>query len=109
MYIREIANVEPLSRREEAKLFGELGRSRDWDEKQELVARRLIESQLMLVVSIAQKHSGAGLNLLDLIQEGNMGLMNAIKSFAERPTGDFPVHAAACIDHAIAKALAKPK
>jgi DNA-directed RNA polymerase sigma subunit (sigma70/sigma32) len=89
MYIREISNVEPLTKEEETKLFRELGRSGDWDEQKELVARRLIETHLMLVLSIAQKRLGAGPPLLDLIQEGNIGLMNAIRSFAESPIGDF--------------------
>jgi DNA-directed RNA polymerase specialized sigma subunit len=43
--------------------------------------------------------------MLDLIQEGNMGLMNAIRSFAERPTDDFTDYAARCIDEAIKKSL----
>ncbi len=45
--------------------------------------------------------------MLDLIQEGNIGLMNAVRSFAERPIGDFTAHAAACIEEALAKALGK--
>jgi RNA polymerase primary sigma factor len=69
MYIHEISNVEPLNKDEEARLFRELGRPGDWDEQKEIVARRLIESQLALVVSIAQKHSGTGVPMLDLIQE----------------------------------------
>ena len=60
MYIREASNVEPLTKDEEARLLRELGHSGDWDERRENVARRLIESQLMLVVRIAQKHSEAG-------------------------------------------------
>ena len=109
MYIREACNVGPLTREEETKLFRELGRWGDWDEQRENVARRLIESRLLLVVSIAQKHSGAGVPMLDLIQEGNIGLMNAIRSFAKRPIGDFTAYAAAYIEEAIAKALGKSR
>ncbi|HEX9110704.1 MAG TPA: sigma factor [Terriglobales bacterium] len=109
MYVREVSNVEPLTEEEETKLFWELGHWGDWDERRENVARRLIESQLVLVVSIAQKHSATGVPMLDLIQEGNIGLMNAVRSFAERPIGDFTAHAAACIEDAIAKALGKSK
>jgi DNA-directed RNA polymerase sigma subunit (sigma70/sigma32) len=47
--------------------------------------------------------------MLDLIQEGNIGLMNAVRSFAERPIGDFAAHATSCIEDAIAKALGKSK
>jgi RNA polymerase sigma factor (sigma-70 family) len=67
----------------------------------------LIESQLMLVVNIARKHSASGVPMLDLIQEGNIGLMKAVRSFAERPVGDFTAHAAACIEDTITKALDK--
>lgn len=107
VYINEISNVEPLNKEEETRLFRELGRRGDWDEQKEIVARRLIESQLVLVVSIAQKHSEAGVPMLDLIQEGNLGLMNAVTSFTERPIGDFTAHAAACIEDAIARATGK--
>ena len=54
VYIREVSNVEPLTKDEETKLFRELGGRADWDETSENVARRLIESQLALVVSVAQ-------------------------------------------------------
>ncbi len=107
-YIREVSTVEPLTKAEEAKLFRELGHSGEWDDQQENVARRLIESQLMLVVNIADKRSASGVPLLDLIQEGNIGLMNAVRSFAEKPIGDFTAHAATGIEEAIAKAFGKP-
>jgi len=112
MYIREASKVEPITKEEETKLFRELGRLDNWgdlDEQRESVARRLIESQLMLVVNIAQRHSEAAVSMLDLIQEGNIGLMNAVKSFAREPIGNFTTHAAAYIEDAIAKALCKSK
>jgi RNA polymerase primary sigma factor len=107
VYVLEVSKVEPLTKMEETELFRELGHSGDWDEQRENVARRLIESQLMLVVNIAQKHSASGVPMLDLIQEGNFGLINAVRSFAERPIGDFTAHAAACIEDTITKALGK--
>jgi DNA-directed RNA polymerase sigma subunit (sigma70/sigma32) len=61
----------------------------DWDEERENVTRRLIEGHLTQVVSIAQKHSASGVPMLDLIQEGNVGLMNAVRGFAEGAVGDF--------------------
>jgi len=109
VYIREVCNVEPLTKDEEAKLFRELGARADWDEASENFARRLIESQLALVVRVAQKHSTSGVPTLDLVQEGNLGLMNAVRSFAESPIGDFAQHAATCIEDAITKALGKSK
>ena len=104
MYLREVASVGPLPKEEETELFRQLGNSGKWDERQENVARRLIESQLALVVSIAERHSSSGLSMLELIQEGNIGLMKAVSSFAERPVGEFRAHAAACIEHAITRA-----
>jgi RNA polymerase primary sigma factor len=108
VYLREVGTVEPLTEAEEAKLFRELGHSGERDEQRENVAaRRLIESQLMLVVNIAEKHSASGAPLVDLIQEGNIALINAVRSFAESPIGDFTAHAAASIEEAIAKAFGK--
>lgn len=109
IYIQEAGSVETLTKEEEGRLFRELGGSNDWDEHRENIARRLIESKLMLVVNIARKHSAARLPMLDLLQEGNIGLMNAVKTFAKNPIGDFTTHAAACIERAIAKALGKSK
>jgi len=108
VYVLEASKFEPLTKAEETKLFRELGQSGDWDEQRE-VARTLIESQLMLVVSIAERHLPSGVPMLDLIQKGNIGLMNAVRSFAKRPIGDFTAHAAACIDDTIAKAFDKSK
>ncbi len=109
MYILEASKVEPLTKVEETKLFREMGSWGNWDEQGENAARRLIESQLMLVVSLAQKHSAAGIPMLEIVQEGNVGLMNAVRTFAERPVGDFSAHAAACIEDAIKKYLGESK
>jgi DNA-directed RNA polymerase sigma subunit (sigma70/sigma32) len=105
VYINEVGGLKPLAKDEETKLFRELAGSGDWDNARENVARRLIEGHLAQVVSIAQSHSAAGVSMLDLIQEGNTGLMNAVRSFAETPIGDFTDYAATCIDDAIKKAL----
>jgi RNA polymerase primary sigma factor len=107
VYVLEVSQAEPLTKMEETKLFRELGHPGGWDQQKENAERRLIESQLMLVVNIAQKHSASSVLMLDLIQEGNISLMNAIRSFAERPIGDFTAHVAACIEDAIMKALGK--
>src|SRR5438105_13024874 len=109
MYIREASNVEPLTRDEETNLFRRLARVGDWGEERENVARRLVESQLALVVSIAQKYSASGVPMLDLIQEGNIGLMDAVRSFAEKPIANSTAHASACIEKAIATILSKSK
>jgi DNA-directed RNA polymerase sigma subunit (sigma70/sigma32) len=105
MYIREACNVEPLTKDEETKLFRELAGPGDWDEARENVARRLIEAYLAQVVSIAQKHSSLSVPMLNLIEEGNIGLMNAVRRFAESPIGDFTDYATTCIDDAIKSAF----
>jgi RNA polymerase primary sigma factor len=105
VYVLEVSQAEPLTKMEETTLFRELGHPGGWDRQKENAERRLIERQLMLVVSIAQKHSASGVHVLELIQEGNIGLMNAVRSFAERPIGDFTAHAAACVEDAITKVL----
>ncbi len=105
MYIIEVGSAKPLVKDEETKLFRELAGSGDWDDAEENVARILIEGHLAQVLSIAQKHSASGVPMLDLIQEGNIGLINAVRSFAERPIGDFTDYAATCIDDAIKKAF----
>jgi len=108
IYIREVTSIEPLTKDEETRLFREFGESKA-DRRNEVAARKLIENRLALVVAIAEKHSPSGVPMLDLIQEGNIGLMNAVKSFAERPTGDFAGYAANCIEEAITKAFGKAK
>jgi|SRR6266536_181413 len=108
MYMRELSTIEPLTKHEETTLFEKL-RGTIGTQQGELIERRLIESQLPLVVSIAEKHSASGIPMLDLIQEGNIGLMKSVKCFAEAPTGDFPIFAATCIEEAIKKAYPKAK
>lgn len=105
IYISEVGGLGSLSKDEETSLFRELAVAGEWDEARKGIARRLIEGHLIQVVNIAERHSASGVPMLDLIQEGNMGLMNAVKSFAEAPIGDFTDYAAACIDSAIKKAF----
>jgi DNA-directed RNA polymerase sigma subunit (sigma70/sigma32) len=105
IYIREVGGVQPLTKDEETKLFQELAGPEDWDEARENVARRLVEGHLAQVVKIAQEHSASGVPMLDLIQKGNSGLMNAVRSFAQRPAGDFTEFAATSIEDAIRKAF----
>lgn len=106
MYLREISDIQPLTKAEETTLFRELAGTIA-TEQAESAERRLIESQLPLVVSIARRYEQRGLSMLDLIQEGNLGLMKSVRSFAEKPSGDFVSHAATCIDDAIRRILEK--
>jgi DNA-directed RNA polymerase sigma subunit (sigma70/sigma32) len=106
MYVRELSSIQPLTKHEETSLFRELAGAIG-TKQGETIERRLIESHLPLVLSVAEKYPASGLAMLDLIQEGNIGLMNSVKSFAERPSGDFATYAAANIEAAITKALGK--
>jgi RNA polymerase sigma-32 factor len=75
-YLMEIRKFSLLPREEEMKLA-----KRWWDERDRLAAYRLVVSNLRLVVKIAFEYQRAYTNLLDLIQEGNLGLMQAVKKF----------------------------
>src|SRR5919204_672180 len=107
VYLREVSNVEPLTKDEESRLFRQLSSRGNWDGVKESIARRLIENRLALVVRIAEINSASGVPMLDLIQEGNIGLMNAVGSFAETPIGNFGDYATASIEKAITKSLDK--
>ena len=75
MYLREIGQVPLLTHDEEIEY------AKKAYEGDEEASQKLIESNLRLVVSIAKKHTNRGLKLLDLIQEGNIGLMKAVEKF----------------------------
>ena len=107
MYLQELSTVVPLSKDEELRLFEKLGDSGNWSDEQENAARRLIETHLKLVVDVAEKHLSSGIPMLDLVQEGNIGLMNAVRSFAEEPSGDFSSYATTRIEKSITDAIVK--
>ena len=103
MYMQELASVLPLTREEEAQMFQEMEAS---GERGELAERRLIEGNLHLVLPIAERHKSGDLSMLDLIQEGNLGLMRAIKEFPKIHRDDFSGYATSCIEDAIRSAIA---
>src|SRR5881409_1034220 len=82
VYRREVATVSPLTKEEEAHLFKE---ARQSGERGEVAKRRLIESHLHLVLPVAERHASGRLSMLELIQEGNLGLMRALEKFPETP------------------------
>jgi len=101
MYLREIGKVPLLSGEEEV----ELAKRKEKGDKE--AERRLIEANLRLVVSIAKKFTGSkGLSLLDLIQEGNIGLFRAVEKFEYRKGYKFSTYATWWIRQAITRALA---
>ena len=100
MYLREIGKLPLLNAEEEVAL----AKRKERNEKE--AERRLIEANLRLVVSIAKKFVGKQLSLLDLIQEGNVGLFRAVKKFEYRKGYKFSTYATWWIRQAITRALA---
>jgi len=100
MYLREIGKVSLLSSEEEISLAKRIERG-DQEAK-----RKLIEANLRLVVSIAKRFTGKSLSLLDLIQEGNIGLFRAVEKFDYRKGYKFSTYATWWIRQAITRALA---
>ncbi len=100
MYLREIGKVPLLTGNQEVELAKRIG-------KGDVAARKkLTEANLRLVVSIAKKYMGRNLGLLDLIQEGNLGLFRAVDKFDWRKGYKFSTYATWWIRQAITRALA---
>jgi len=106
VYRREIATVSPLTKEEEAHLFKE---ARQSGEPGEVAKRRLIESHLHLVLPVAERRASGRFSMLELIQEGNLGLMRALEKFPETHLEDFSAYATSCIEGFISDAIAKSK
>ena len=100
MYLKEIGKVALLSGDEEIELAK---RIENGDEE---AKRRLAEANLRLVVSIAKKYVGRGMLFLDLIQEGNLGLLKAVEKFDYRKGYTFSTYATWWIRQAITRAIA---
>lgn len=99
-YLQEIGKVPLLSREEEVALAKGVAQG---DER---AREKLIQANLRLVVSIAKDYRGQGLDLLDLIQEGNLGLMRAVEKFDYTKGCKFSTYASWWIRQAITRALA---
>ena len=100
MYLREIGRIPLLSYEEELELAKKIL------EGDEEAKQKLAESNLRLVVSIAKKYVGRGMLFLDLIQEGNMGLMKAVEKFDYTKGFKFSTYATWWIRQAITRAIA---
>jgi RNA polymerase primary sigma factor len=121
MYLREIGRVPLLTAEEEVRLAqimerGKIERlraerlrvapNRRYLDEGEEAQRRLTEANLRLVVSVAKKYIGRGMNLLDLIQEGNIGLIRAVEKFDYTKGYKFSTYATWWIRQAITRAIA---
>lgn len=100
MYLKEIGRVPLLSAIEEIEL------ARKVEAGDEYAKRRLAEANLRLVVSIAKRYVGRGMLFLDLIQEGNLGLIKAVEKFDYRKGYKFSTYATWWIRQAITRAIA---
>lgn len=100
MYLKEIGRVPLLSAEEEIDLAERI------EQGDEEAKRRLAEANLRLVVSIAKRYVGRGMLFLDLIQEGNMGLIKAVEKFDYRKGFKFSTYATWWIRQAITRAIA---
>ncbi|HHY72982.1 MAG TPA: RNA polymerase sigma factor RpoD [Bacillus bacterium] len=100
MYLKEIGRVDLLSAEEEIELAERI------EKGDEEAKRRLAEANLRLVVSIAKRYVGRGMLFLDLIQEGNMGLIKAVEKFDHRKGFKFSTYATWWIRQAITRAIA---
>ena len=100
MYLKEIGQVKLLSAEEEVELAKRVA------EGDQAAKNKLTEANLRLVVSIAKKYSGRGLHILDLIQEGNTGLIRAVDKFDWQKGNKFSTYATWWIRQAITRAIA---
>jgi RNA polymerase primary sigma factor len=105
LYLSEVHNVPSLSPDEEIRCLQHV---RAGDQQAETARKRLLEANLHLVVSIAERNRNDRVHFLDLIVKGNDGLMGALQAFGEGGEDSFSAYATACIEHAIAEALASP-
>lgn len=100
LYLSEIGRVPLLTAAEEVEL------ARRIEQGDAAAKRQLMEANLRLVVSIARRYSGRGMALLDLIQEGNLGLLKAVEKFDHRKGFRFSTYATWWIRQAVTRAIA---
>ncbi|HEY1456196.1 MAG TPA: sigma-70 family RNA polymerase sigma factor, partial [Candidatus Dormibacteraeota bacterium] len=99
VYLKEIGRGKLLTKDEEVELAKQIEAGSD------AARRRMTEANLRLVVSIAKKYQGRGMPLLDLIQEGNLGLLRAVQKFDHRRGFKFSTYATWWIRQAVLRAI----
>ena len=103
LYLSEVHKVPPISREEEIRCLQHV---QDGDQQAKSSEKRLVKGNLYLVVSIAERHRNDRIHILDLIQRGNEGLMNALRTFGASGEDSFSTYATTHIERAIAEAVA---
>ncbi|MBR6366571.1 MAG: RNA polymerase sigma factor RpoD [Lachnospiraceae bacterium] len=104
MYLKEIGSFSLLTNEEE-KILAERKQNGTEEEKEE-AKKRLIEANLRLVVSIAKRYTGRGMSFLDLVQEGNMGLIKGVEKFDYSKGYKLSTYATWWIRQSVTRALA---
>lgn len=104
LYLREIGKIPLLSQEEELELAKKIIEGNEKEKKR--AKDKMAESNMRLVVSIAKRYSGRGLDFLDLIQEGNTGLLRAVEKFDPDKGFKFSTYATWWIRQAITRAIA---
>ena len=101
VYLGELHTIPPLSRDEEIDCVHHV---RTGDQLAESAKKRLCEANLLLVVSIAERYRNDRIDILDLIQKGNEGLLRAVQTLGDSGHDSFSAHATDYIERAIADA-----
>ena len=104
MYLKEIGKIKLLSPEEELEVAKKMVEGSE--QEKDAARKRMSEANLRLVVSIAQRYVGRGMQLLDLIQEGNLGLMKAVEKFDYTKGYKFSTYATWWIRQSITRAIA---
>ena len=104
MYLKEIGKIKLLSPEEELEVAKRWSRAAS--RRRDAARKRISEANLRLVVSIAKRYVGRGMQLLDLIQEGNLGLMKAVEKFDYTKGYKFSTYATWWIRQSITRAIA---
>ena len=100
LYLKDIKNLPLLTAEEEISLANRIKRG------DKLARAKMIQSNLRLVINIAKRYSGLGVSILDLIEEGNLGLMKAVEKFNPKKGYRFSTYAAWWIRQYISRAIA---
>jgi RNA polymerase primary sigma factor len=101
VYLAELRGIPPLDQAEENTC---VEHARAEDEMAERCRKRLVEANLQLVVTLAERHVNERVHILDLIQKGNGGLLQATQSLADCSPGTFVAHATKLIERALIEA-----